>query len=213
MFLLMFFVACTETEDDATSASTSAEADVETLARAATLTSEAIGDISTEMTLVSGSFAGVGDCVWSYEVSGTPLSGTIEMALESTPCGGTYTGNSGSGSYTVTEGALSGTYQGSAGDWELSLSGARSATLEITTERRGTRSWDSSWTVDELYAATDGESLGAWGVDLTYDGFAGRSWNLSVDGGDGTITGTLAGENRSCTVTGTTSSLDIACDE
>lgn len=210
--LAPFLLACTaEPDDDA--ATTAATDDLAALARVVEDSATGLPALGEGVTLASGVVDGVGDCAWAWSVEGTPAAGTVGAALEAVPCGGAASGAAGSAEYAVTAGELDGDFAAEGAGWALTLAGERAATLTVD-GRRGERAFDATWTLVALEAAVGAEGVGAWSVDLRYEGPAGGTWTLlatgdSLDEASGTLTGP---GGRACTVSGSAQAIALDCD-
>jgi|GEM_PF-5107583 len=154
-----------------------------------------------------------GDCQLCFGMDGDSMSGELDVG--STPdCGATWQIRGRSAQYVMTETALSGTWnaEDAAGDYAIALTGTRTASLCAPTAD-GTVTYDASWVLDELSAATSSFGLSTITVALRYTGFAGRQWDLSLTGDAAGPVGALVIDDESvrCSVRGTWESPSISC--
>ncbi|MBT3224291.1 MAG: hypothetical protein HN348_34925 [Proteobacteria bacterium] len=153
-----------------------------------------------------------GDCDFCYSFSGNPLIGTFSAGPSSTPCGADRSISNFTATYEVTASSLTGDYAGTlAGDYTIEFEGDHSAAL-TTDSANDSREYDSSWTLESLSASTVGGALDEYELELTYTGFADMEWGVEVSGDTTSITGTVSGEEHSCTVSGSFESIDASCE-
>ena len=153
-----------------------------------------------------------GDCDFCYSFAGNPLTGTFSAGPSSTPCGADRSISNFTAAYEVTASSLSGDYTGTlAGNYTIEFAGEHTAAL-TTDSANESREYDSSWTLDSLSATTIGAALDTYDLELTYTGFADMEWTVEVSGDTTSITGTVSGEEHTCTVTGSFDSVDAGCE-
>ncbi len=174
---------------------------------------EAAGDLEARDT-ATACYETVGACSICYDVDGLPLAGTFEAGLEEPPCSASVSFRSASATYSIDEAEFSGSWAATslAGDYSIAMVGSMSSTLETTTARAGTTTYDASWALD-LAATTEDFVLVAWALTLDYDGFGDLSWSVDVtwDVDDGWVSTVTASDGSSCTVSGTIGAPSVEC--
>ena len=206
--LALVLGGCGDPEEDG-AAATAAAVDSEFIAQVTLETAESIADLSEDVTLAEGSVAGVGDCMWSYRVEGSPTEGFLSIDPAAVPCGGTYTGDYGSVVFDVTAGGFAGTYTSEDGVITVDIAGSRDATLTLVGS--AARPFDSSYTAGVSASVTAEGILEEWSGTLAYMGFGALGRTLEVSGDGESVTGTLTGPAGSCTVTGTATTITVDC--
>lgn len=163
---------------------------------------------------LGGTFPGVGDCAWDWTLSGPPGALDYAAGLAVAPCGGGYSGRLLDLDYAVTAGALAGTVTKGTSTWSYDITGSRASAVTIDTARRDPATYTADWTLDSLTGETDGFTAGPFDATLTYTGFAGNEWQVTVSrAADLTLTGTITGPNgATCTISGTADDAEVTCD-
>jgi len=156
----------------------------------------------------------VGDCDLCWELDGGYLNGTYTAETTPAACGVDWSIRGALATYTVDTSSLSGGWTASslAGDYTLTMSGSRSASL-VTTTRDGTATRDASWTLSSLEATTVDFEVTSVAATLTYTGFGDHVWTLALSGDAAGPTGSLTVDDgsASCTVGGTWESPTLGC--
>ncbi|MEZ4323218.1 MAG: hypothetical protein R3F61_37485 [Myxococcota bacterium] len=204
LILFTCLVACGEEDDSAEDFAATLESDVEDLARVST-------GVAVAQTTVSECVDTVGECRTCLEATGTPLSGTFTVGLESTPCSATWTTAAGETTYTVDSSAFAGSWTGGLSSVSVEMSGSRDATLE-TSRRRGDSTRTASMTLDalELEATLDG-TVTSMVAELTYVGFGGRTYSVELADDGQTLSGTATAGSVTCTISGTRTAPVVDC--
>lgn len=176
----------------------------------------AAGDLTEEgaRETAEGCEETVGDCQLCWSLDGGYLTGSYSAETTPAACGAEWTIRGATAAYTVDSSALTGGWTASslAGDYTLTMTGSRAASLETTT-RRGTETRDASWTLTSLEVTTVDFAVTAFAADVTYTGFGGHVWTLSAGGDAAGPTGTLTvdDDSASCAIGGTWESPTLSC--
>ncbi|MCB9671032.1 MAG: hypothetical protein H6736_10775 [Alphaproteobacteria bacterium] len=171
-------------------------------------TARVLEDVAVQPSTISECVAGPGDCSLCYEATGTPLSGTLTVGMETTPCGTTWEGERGSVTWTATSSSFAGDWTGGASGVEVALAGAQ------TNGWSGARvDGDTTLTLDDASLAVDlSGAVTAFALSGSYTGLGGRTYALEVEEVDGELTGAAtAPAGASCTVSGTREAPVVDC--
>ncbi len=118
----------------------------------------------------------IGECSVTAEFDGLVLNGSFSIAADTTPCGLTVEASGRSAEYRVDAFEVSGDWTGTpAGEYTITASGSRDATLIVTRPRAGTNEYDSSFTLSSLTAEVDDGAVTELAVTITYDGYGGQT--------------------------------------
>ena len=175
---------------------------------------EAIEDEDGGRNLATETYDTIGDCSVTAELDGFVLNGTFAVSAVSTPCGVVWEGDTRSLEYRVDAFTLAGDWSGTlAGDYSITVTGSRDAALIVTTPRSGTNEFDSSFSLDTLTAEYIDGAVTELAATLTYAGYAGQAWSMSVTTAAGAFSGSLtAPDGTVCTATGTVGDAAFSCD-
>jgi hypothetical protein len=207
--LTIGLAGCAPTNDGEMQASTAS--DLEELARTVDASTASLGGgVDLDLT---GQAQGVGDCVWTWSVSG-PAAGADFASTVSAPCGGSLAGAWGSVDYAVRSGDLVGTIARADPLWTYDITGSRTADTTLTSARTGrSTTYQGDWTLDSLVGTTDGDGAGPFDARLSYEGWFGGDWAVDWSRSeDGAVSGSITGpRGRTCTVSGTTEAVLVDC--
>jgi len=150
---------------------------------------------------------GLGSCVWTWTMTGTPFEGSFAAGL-SVPCGGA----AGRLQVEVIEGGYTGSWQSGFAGVSVSATGGRTSTATLAE-----RAANSSFVLQELsltLAPTEGtyEVLSGF-LKMTYLGYGGgaRATQLTVT--NGVLLGTIEGGVGQCLIQGTVEAPTVTCGE
>jgi hypothetical protein len=157
---------------------------------------------------------GVGTCEVCFGYAGTAASGTFSLETVNAPCGGEYSGRI-SASYTVKESALSGGWTLTdlrSGAYTVTGAGARRASVEVD-GLRGSTAYDASLEITALQVDLLDYALDSFEAAMTYQGFGDHSWEITVSGDAGAVTGTAVIDGvLTCTVSGSMDAPELRCE-
>jgi hypothetical protein len=164
----------------------------------------------------SDCYAGYAGCQRCYEAEGNDLGGTISMELTGVPCSASLTVDDVMYEYTVALHTWDGSWVKLEDErYDVEWSGSRAAELLVEGSESYDGTYDSSWTMEQATAITDGDgNLYAWTVDYTYSGFLDRTWDVSVQKDEGgAVSGSITSDDGvNCTVSGQDYDYVIDCD-
>jgi hypothetical protein len=158
-----------------------------------------------------------GDCQFCWTADGTPTTGSLVAALDAPPCTASISRGSFAASYTVASFALDGSYAGTPQglgqgiSYAIQLTGARQSTLAVS-GRSASGTYEASWTLDDLSATVEDETVVDYAISVTYESFGAHAWEMSLAGTQEAATGTISRDDgASCTISGTLESPSVSC--
>ena len=164
-------------------------------------------EVAVQPTTIAACYDGPGDCQACYEAVGTPLTGTFELGMDTTPCGGAF----GSATYTVQDSAFEGGWSSSLAGVEATLTGERSATL--VTSRGRTDDGIAVFTVADASLTVDAQgAVSAFALEGTYTGLGGRAYDLQLTGDGGSIEGEASSPSVTCVFSGSLQGPEVTCE-